>query len=336
MGDTGRDPLIESVTSAVVGVTDFGPHLDLFCGELGFEVAARGVVEAADAERLWGAGLGDVEAVLLTAAGASTGRVHLLKADGAAAPAEHPHTLDVGLAGLNLYTRDIEASHERLAGAGHPWISAPATYEVPLGGAVVSVTEGYCLGPDGLGLVFVQPANARGTQAWRTDPGRHYTELTSVVAHVPDFEAELAFWGPAGLGLSAWYDVTFSSPGIEEMAGLPAGTVLRLAFVAGAGSGSTRIELTRVESGHRGVDRRAAQRPARGLGHTGWSVRTGDADAAVRRARATGGRVVCPAFDTSTPLHGRARLAVVETPNGISVEIWQPFCRPKRRRSSRK
>ncbi|GAA2737783.1 hypothetical protein [Actinocorallia aurantiaca] len=325
MGDAGRGPLIESVTSAVVGVTDFGPHLDLFCGELGFEVAAEGVVEAADAARLWGAGLGDVEVRLLTAAGAATGRVHLLKVDDPVAPAEHPHTLDVGLAGLNLYTRDIDASHDRLVGAGHPWISEPSRYEVPLGETVVSVTEGYCLGPDGVGLVFVQPANARGTQAWRTDPGRHYTELTSVVAHVPDFEAELAFWGPDGLGLSAWYDVTFSSPGIEEMADLPEGTVLRLAFVASAEGGSARIELTRVESGHRGVDRRGVQRPARGLGHTGWSVRTEDVDAAVRRASGTGGRVVCRPFDTSTPLHGDARLAVVETPNGISVELWHPF-----------
>ncbi|SEF68746.1 Glyoxalase/Bleomycin resistance protein/Dioxygenase superfamily protein [Thermomonospora echinospora] len=323
MGDTGREPLIESVTSAVVGVTDFGPHLDLFCGELGFEVAAEGVVEAADAARLWGAGLGDVEVRLLTAAGSATGRVHLLKVNGPVAPAEHPHTLDVGLAGLNLYTRDIDASYVRLTAAGHPWISRPARYEVPLGEAVVSVTEGYCLGPDGLGLVFVQPANARGTQAWRTDPERHYTELTSVVAHVPDFEAELAFWGPAGLGLSAWYDVTFSSPGIEEMAALPEGTVLRLAFVASAEGGSTRIELTRVESGHRGVDRRGVQRPAHGLGHTGWSVRTEDVDAAVERVAATGGQVVRPPSEVSTPLHGRARVVAVETPNGISVELWQ-------------
>ena len=325
MGEAGGDPLIESVTSAVVGVTDFGPHLDLFCGELGFEVAAEGVVEAADAARLWGEGLGDVETVLLTAAGASTGRVHLLKVDDPVAPAAHPHTLDIGIAGLNLYTRDIDASYDRLVGAGYPWISEPARYEVPLGESVVSVTEGYCLGPDGIGLVFVQPANARGTQAWLTDPGRHYTELTSVVAHVPDFEAELAFWGPEGLGLSAWYDVVFGSRGIERMAGLPEGTVLRLAFVASAAGGSTRIELTRVESGHRGVDRRAFQRPARALGHTGWSVRTRDVEAAVRRASAVGGRVVCPPFDTSTPLHGGARIAAVETPNGISVELWQPI-----------
>ncbi len=319
-----EEPLMESVTSAVLGVTDFGPHIDLFCGELGFEVANEGVVREADAARLWGDGVGDVETRLLTAAGARTGRIHLLKVADPVAPAEHPHTLDLGLAGLNLYTRDIEASHDRLVAVGHPWTTAPSTYEVPLGDTVVSVTEGFCFGPDGVDVVFVQPANARGTEAWSADPLRPYTELTSVVCHVPDFEAELRFWGPEGLGLSARYDVTFSSPGLEAMAELPEGTVLRLAFVTGAGGGTTRIEMIHVADNVRGVDRRPAQRPARDLGHTGWSVRTRDVEAAVARAEETGGRVSCRPFDAVTPLHGAARLAVVDTPNGISVELWQP------------
>ncbi|GII86143.1 hypothetical protein Ssi03_41330 [Sphaerisporangium siamense] len=318
---TSGPPLVEGVTAAVVGVAAFEPHLELFCGALGYEVAAAGVVAAADAARLWGEGLGDVETRLLTAAGADTGRLHLLKVPAPAAGAEHPHTLDLGLAGVDLYTRDIHASHARTAGLGHRWSGGPSTYEVPLGERSVRVTEGFCLGPDGLDIVFVQPGNARGTAAWAVDPGRPHTELTSVVAHVPDLDAELRFWD--GLGLSAWYDVTFSSPGLEELAGLPPGTEVRLALVAGAGGGTTRIELVTVPGPARGVDRRAAQRPGRALGHTAWSVRTGDLDAALSRAGHAGGRVVRPPFEAVTPLHGAARLAAVATPNGIHVELWQ-------------
>lgn len=316
-------PLATGVTAAVVGVTDFAPHLAFFCGELGFEVASAGVVPADAAARLWGRAE-DVEVRMLTAAGADTGRIHLVRVAEPVAPAGHPHTLDLGLAGLNLYTRDIEAACDRLQAAGYPWLSRPVTYQVPLAQGRVSVTEGICLGPEGVGVVFVQPAAARGTTAWRVDPERRFTELTSVAAHVPDLEAELRFWGPDGLGLTVGYDVAFRSPGLAEMADLPPDGRVRLAFITGAEGGTARVELLRIEAARRGVDRRAGQRPGRALGHTCWSVRVRELDAAVARARRAGGRVHCPPFAATTPLHGRARLALVDTPNGIAVELWRP------------
>ncbi|GGM45861.1 VOC family protein [Dactylosporangium sucinum] len=318
------DPLVGGVTAAVVGVSDFAPHLDLFCGQLGFEVTAEGTVPAEDATRLWGAGVGPVEAKLLTAAGAASGRIHLVRVGEPPADAEHPHTLDLGLAGIDVYTKDIEATHDQLVAAGYPWASRPATFEVPLGNKVVPVTEGFCLAPDGTDVVFVQPANARDTAAWDADPARPYTELTSVVCHVPDFDAELRFWGAEGLGMSVWYDVEFSSPGLEAMADLPAGTRMRLAFVSAADGSTARIEITHVADNPRGVDRRARQRPARNLGHTGWSVRTRDLDQALARATASGATVTCAPFEATTPLHGTARIAAVDTPNGIAVELFQP------------
>ncbi len=320
---TDPAPLVTGITAVLIGVTDFRPHLDLLCGELGFEVAAEGVVRAADAARLWGAEAGrrDVEAMMLTAAGASTGRIHLLKVDDPVAPAAHPHTLDLGLAAVDIYTKDLAATHARLTAAGYP-CGTPSTFEVPVGDITVSVTEGFCFGPDGTDLVFVQPASARATAAWDADPERHYTEVSSVVCHAPDFEAELGFW--AALGMTAGYDVTFGSPGFEVMADLPQGTRARMAFVTGAGGGTARVELLQVPDNPGGVDRRAVQRPGRGLGHTGWSAVTRDLDAAVAAAESAGGRVQCRPFATATPLHGDARLAVVDTPNGVSVELWQP------------
>ena len=56
------------------------------------------------------------------------------------------------------------------------------------------------------------------------------------------------------------------------MASLPAGTVMRLAFLAGPRT--ARIEVTCIQNRTTGRDRRPEQRTARHLGHTGWLVRT--------------------------------------------------------------
>ncbi|GII86104.1 hypothetical protein Ssi03_40940 [Sphaerisporangium siamense] len=316
-----RRPLVEGITAAMVGVTEFGPHLDFLRGDLGFEVAAEGVVPGAVADALWGSGPADVEVIALAAAGAGTGRVHLLRVPEPIAPAEAPHNLDDGLIGIDLYARDIEAAHAGLAGADRPWATPPTTYGVAVGEREVQVTQGVCPGPDGTVVVFVQPAAVRGTEAWAADPGRPFTELTSVVCHVPDADGEVAFWGPDGLGMAVWYDVVFSSPGFDTVAGLPPGTKMRLAFLAG--EKTARIEVTSAAGPHR-ADRRATQRPARSLGHSGWSVRTRDLDAALAVVRDTGGRVLGEPVETDDPLHGRAVAASADTPGGIAVTLWQP------------
>jgi predicted enzyme related to lactoylglutathione lyase len=306
--------LIEGVTAALIGVRGVAAHLDLYCGQLGFEVASTDVIPAATASALWGGKLPDIAVTVLAAASAPTGRIALLTIPGLD-PVAHPHTADLGLEGIDIYTKDIKATHKQLAAAGYPWQSPPETYDVPLeDGSSVTVTEGMCLAPDGTVLVFVEPANPRGTAAWNADPDRDYTELTSVVCHVPNADAEIMFW--TRLGLSIWYDVTFSATGLEQMTGLPAGTRLRLAFVAGPAT--ARIEVTSVVSGASGVDRRGATSPGRALGHTGWVMRCSDLAEALSQSSAAGGTVV----GGPVPL-GNGRAASILTPNGISVTFIQ-------------
>ncbi|MGH3262635.1 MAG: VOC family protein, partial [Trebonia sp.] len=293
-----RQPVIEGLTAATVGVTDFGPHLDFFCGQLGYAQAGNGVVPAATTAALWGAdnepGPGEAEVVVLSAAGAGTGRINLVRVPGAEV-ADWPHNLDDGLIGIDMYARDIVAAHAAMAAAGTPWHRPPATYGVPFGERTVEVTQGVCPGPGGVVTVFVQPAAVRDTAAWAADPSRMFTELTSVVCHVPDPDGEVRLWGPDGLGMSVWYDVTFTAPGFDEVADLPPGTRMRLAFLAGPAT--ARIEVTCAEGPHR-ADLRPRQRPGRGLGHCGWSVRTGDLDEALRRAAQAGARHVGEAVRT--------------------------------------
>jgi hypothetical protein len=322
-----EQPLIDGVTAAIVGVSDRQPHLDLYCGRLGFDVVAEGVIDHATARALWGEGLAELRVTVLAAAGAPSGRIALVDVDGSdGADATHPHTADLGLAGIDVYARDIEATHRDLTAHGYAWLAAPATYDVPLGERRVTVTEGICLAPDGTDLVFVQPAKPRGTAAWESDPDRDYTELTSVVCHVSDVDSEIVFWGPAGLGLEVWYDVTFSAPGLDRMANLPPGSQVRLAFLAGATT--ARIEVMSVLGGVAGADRRAFHRPGRSLGHSGWIVRTRDLDAALVRTGALGARRIAGPVSTRDPLMGEGRAASMDTPGGIAVTLYQPRSGP--------
>lgn len=317
-------PLVDSVAAAIVGVSDFAPHLDLFCEHLGFDVDARGRLSAKSAARVWQVDTA-LDIVTLAAAGSRTGRVHLVRVPGAP-PAARPHTRDLGLVAVNLYTRDIERAHADLTAAGYPWIAPPSRWQVPVGDRPVDVTEGICLGPDGLNVVLVQPASARDTEAWRADPDRQFTEITSVSAHVPDLDREVAFWEALGVGRG--YVVTFSSAGLERMTGLDAGTVIRLAYLTGPTGSSSRIELPTVQTDDKSRlsrhDHRPAQRSGHALGQTGWIVHTAYLPTTVDRAVAWGGTLRYAPFEIDSPPYGRALVAGVETPNGIAVDLVTP------------
>ncbi|MBX6748817.1 MAG: VOC family protein [Micromonosporaceae bacterium] len=308
--------LVGGVNAAFIGVTDPGPALDLYVGQLGWQVADEGVISAPAAARLWGEGVGELAVTVLTAAGAGHGRLVLLRVPDQPLPA-HPRQADTGLIAINMYTRDIEVTYRQLVEAGQQWATKPATWEVPLGERMVTVTQGFLLAPQATDIVFVQPAQPRGTAAWDVDPERHYTELTSVVCHVPDFEAETRFWGADGLGLASWYDVTFSHPGLEALANLPPGTVMRLSFLAGPTT--ARIEVTRIADRTLGTDRRATQRTARHLGHTGWLVEVRDLEATVARAVELGATVHAAPHAGPEFLFAGRPVAFLDTPNGLPV-----------------
>ncbi|MFC6152331.1 hypothetical protein [Nocardioides yefusunii] len=308
--------LTGGVNAAFLGVAELQPHLDLYVGQLGWEVHRSGVVSSEEAARLWGEGVGETPFTELRAAGAATGRIFLLEVAGREV-GQHPMQADTGLLAINMYTRDLDVSYDVLSAAGQTFRTPPASWAVPLGDKLVTVTQSFLLAPDGVDIVFVQPAEARGTAAWDADPERHYTELTSVVCHVEDFEAEAAFWGPEGLGMSQWYDVTFSHPGLDAMAQLPDGSVMRLAFMAGATT--ARLEITRLENRDLGVDHRTVQRTGRHLGHTGWLFTVPDVAAVAAAVRAAGGEVLSDVHAGPAELFAGARVAFVNTPNGLPV-----------------
>src|SRR5690606_29048674 len=128
---------------------DVQAHLDLYVGQLGWEVHATGTFSADEAAALWGAEVAETPWTELRAAGAGHGRLVLLEVPEQSAPA-HPMQADTGLVAINMYTRDIEVSHRELSGAGQQFRTPPATWAVPLNDKMVSVTQMFLLAPDGV------------------------------------------------------------------------------------------------------------------------------------------------------------------------------------------
>jgi len=312
---------ITGVTGAFVGVQDFAPHLEFWCGELGWENCKSGVISAEIAQKVYHVE-GEIEVKVLCAAGSDTGQVYLVRTKNAdSLTPRYPHTSELGFHALDLYTKDSAATYEQMKKAGHKWVREPEAYKVPLGETVVEITEAFLFGPEGTAAVFVEAKNARVTKAWDINPDLPYTELTSVVCGVRDVEGLTAFFGPEGLGMAKWYDVSFTSEGLNKMAQLPSDAEITLVFLAG--ESTARIEVIKVNNVEPPRDLRAEQRPGKALGHSGWSFKTHDLDGALAVVTKQGGVVLSPPVVTDDPIHGKARLASAETPEGAFIELWE-------------
>ena len=318
MADT---PFVEGVTAALVGVHDADIHLGFWRDELGYEVISTGVISAEVAKALYNVA-GEIELWKLAPAQADSGQVWLMKtANSSHLEPKHPHTSEWGYHALDLYTRNALATHSQLFPKGWQWPALPQAYGVPFGDKVIEITEGFCFGPEGTDIVFVEATNERPTIAWGKNPKLPYTELTSVVCGVKDVELAKEFFGPNGLGMDIWYDVSFVQDGVNLIAELPQGSNVRLAFVSG--SKTARIELIHVNDLPPRADTRAIGRPGKVLGHMGWSFVTHDLDGAMKRIVEKKGEVISPVVTTNDPLHGSARVVAAHTPEGAFIELWE-------------
>ncbi|MFN8532402.1 MAG: VOC family protein [Dehalococcoidia bacterium] len=316
------DPRLTGLTEIGINVRDFDRHLRLYRDLLGFEVRSEGEIPTEVAEGLWGVPPGlSVRAMQLEAGGSESGLLRFIAVEGAAATEERPAVLDYGLFDFDIYTMDMPRAYDDLTDAGYPWTCSPQLWS-PEGQADVEVLEGWCLAPDGVNLVMNRPFQAKGSNAWRTDPARRFTEVTASVTIVADLASEAAFWQAMGLRIGV--DFTLRHPAIDRFLELPAGSELRMLLLTARGSGPARVELITPISAASGVDRTRRQRPGRLLGLCQWAFRCEDLDAALEAAAQGGGRRVGGPIDCRTPIHGDARIATVETPAGVLVEFYQP------------
>jgi hypothetical protein len=313
-------PLISGVTGAILGISNLDLHLGFWRDQLGYEVMDQGEISAETAKAIYDVD-GSIDVWKLAPAQAPSGQVWLYRTKNSSTlTAKHPHTSEIGLHALDLYTRDSLKTYEQLSNAGWSWAGIPEMYEVPLGDKNVGITEGFCFGPEGTDVVFVEAKNVRPTIAWGKDPSLPYSELTSVVTGVRNVELLKNLY--LSLGLTPWYDVTFSAPGLEKMAKLPPNTNVQLVFMAG--ELTARIEIISTTNILDRADITATQRVGKSLGHLGWTFKTSNLDQALAGVAKNGGRVISDVIQTSDPVHGRARIAAVLTPENSFFELWEP------------
>jgi hypothetical protein len=318
-------PLITGVHALMLGVPEFAPLRRVFTEALGWDVVSEAELDRQLCEALWQAPSA-AEVLVLAARSVPCGRVHLVRFPAAAATEvadRGPRAF--GFRAMNTYVRDMDEARARIEAAGGTW-GAETRFDIEsLDGVTQTVHQGRALLPHGAGLVFVVPTIPRWTAAWSQDESVFCPEATSVVVASADPDGSKRFWGPDGLGLEIRYDVVQTNPGTNKMVGLEPDAAVRLIF--GWGEKTARVEiLGRAKDAYEHLvspDLTRQQRPAVGLGPIGWVIEVDGLDAALARMAATGGRLIAGPLATNNGLHGKRRVATVETPENTWLSVWE-------------
>jgi hypothetical protein len=317
-------PAINGIHAALCTVTDFAAHEVLFCGALGWQAGSRRRLSAIETHaRLQVAA--EAEVLQLTAPGASSGEVWLIRFSGTT-PRRlgYPPIRVAGFFAIDLYVRDIDEAVRRIELKGFA-CAGKATWQVATPAGTVTVRQAKIDGPDDVSLVLVNPEKPRYTATWAQEPTAFATELTSVVVGSSDVEASKMFWGEGGLGLPIIYDSVFSQPEMSRMCGIEEDSAFRMAF--GVGESTARLEIVgRAKDPHETVpsaDLAPRQRPGGSLGQSAWVVRVNHLDSAIEAATARGASVIRPAarhWGLAGP-QADERCAAVLSPEGIWLEL---------------
>lgn len=315
-------PLISGVNAIMIGARDPAPFIAVFRDALGWDVAVQAMLDAPLCRHLWGVDAA-AEITVLAPPGVDHGVVQVIRFPTRdIAVADEPPPRCHRLRHLNMYVRDMAEARRRVEAAGATW-GAEVKFDIAaLDGAVQTVHQARVVLPDGAGIVFVIPSIARWTETWTTTPQAFATEITSVVAAVPDVDASKAFWGPDGLGLEIRYDTSAANAKLNELSGIEPDAVTRLAF--GWGHSTARVELlgrgSDAYSHIASIDLMRRRRPGRSTAEVGWTLRVASLDAALARMTARGARLV------AAPIAGdgvafRGRVAAVESPEGSLLTV---------------
>lgn len=315
-------PPISGVNAIMIGANDPAPFVRVFKGGLGWDVANVATVPAALCRHLWGVDAA-AEVTVLAPAGVNHGVVHVVRFPTLQIPvAAAPPARCCRLRNLNMYVRDMAEARRRVEAAGAIW-NAEVKFDITaLDGTVQTVHQARVALAEGAGIVFVIPSIARWTETWTNTPSAFSTEITSVVAAIPDVDASKTFWGPEGLGLEIRYDTTSANAKLNQLAGLEPDAVTRLAF--GWGSSTARVELlgrgadayAHIPS----VDLMRTRRPGASTAEIGWVLEVASLERAIERMTAHGGQVLAAPIAGDGALY-RGRVAAVQSPEGSLLTV---------------
>lgn len=175
------------------------------------------------------------EAVLLGVPGSSRGRLRLVRA--AVDPGlPAPEVWESGLQLLGMYSQDVPRTEKLVAAAG----GRPRPHTSFDGGPMGHYTEGSARGFDDITWVYPCPSKRLPSPAFASEPSRLHSELHYVAVTTSDVSAALAFFAAAG-GMTVIMDQEVEADWICELVGVPSGTKVRLACLAGADLAPTRL-----------------------------------------------------------------------------------------------
>lgn len=208
------------IREAVVACANLDVSVKFYVGAFAFEVVERTDTMA-----------------LLAAAGADSGRVRLVLAEGSE-NASNAKVWDPGPRLFGLYSRDLEETSRAVLAAGG---FAGPIVSYPYGDRTMS--EMVAGGPDGVywTIPLAHQGLHRPSAAYESDETRLHSELHTTVLVVSDHDAALAFF-QAG-GLETIFDGDMSGPEIERLVLLPEDASLRLSFLSGRDHLPARLEL---------------------------------------------------------------------------------------------
>jgi len=285
----------------------------LWVERFGLEILARRSGPDASLAALWGLPAEQfVDQLLLSAPGATSGRLHFVQfAEPAAAVRAGAAPTDLGAKNLDVNCIGMPKLVEELGAAGFAFRSAIGEYEID----GIRAREVQMPVHDDINVVLIEVLSS-GFDVALSDRG--YAALTSFVVIVPDVAREAAFYRHL-FGMQDILTHKLSGAAIEMAAGLPQGTVLDLHLLGAADNLFGRMELIEYV-GVQGDNRfTPAIPPATGILSCGFCVQSLDQF----RALAASHGIRVGSECVSSAITGAGVAAELISPAGLRIEVLQ-------------
>ena len=305
--------MVDAISHVTVGVADLQLVFDLWVDRFGLETVAQRSGPDPDLARLWGISAEQITAqALLRTPGAETGWLHFVQFANPDAPVRADAApADLGPKNLDVNCTDMPARHASLEAAGYGFRSAISEYHV----ADIHAREVQMPGHDETNIVLIEILS--DGFAMKYSPAG-YCALTSFVVIVPDTKIEANFYTDL-FGLDELMHHRISGPGIEEVVGLPRGSVLDMRLMGREQNFFGRVELIEYE-GLEGQNRfRMAQPPALGALHCAFALNS--LDKFIERAAKM--NVEMTTYENMETIFCVGTMYSVYSPAGLRIEVFQ-------------
>ncbi len=254
------------------------------------------------------------QAMIATPAGlerwATAGAMHLVEFRGPLPPVRQgARIFDLLPKNLDLYTTDMPTRYAELEAAGHRFRSRWT--EMTAGGH--SFREVQMPGHDEINVVLIE---AIGPGYDTTMSPKGYAGIGPLVTIVPDADAETIFYREV-LGMATTIELQLGGPDIEQAAGLPPGTQLKLRVFGNPDDPLGRIEVIEYQQVEGENLYLRAKPPATGILHVNYLM----SDLAPLRTRLRTAKIAITEHGVLSTLYGCGPVMSFHSPAGFRIEV---------------